>query len=179
MLHLRLIFRVIQIFGKTRSSIDDVPEFSSQDMNAATWNIESLKHKVTFLLNMVSFVRVIFYFGFFPLIASVIAIWMISDRLDTGAMLAAIFYHRIPRSRHLFSWQNTILQFSFFPFIHTWIKSFFCRPTKRLRGRAPKIRAPSFEPIQWLDRATIWINLASWISEIYCWHARKLTKAIT
>ncbi|EFN71542.1 hypothetical protein EAG_04592 [Camponotus floridanus] len=44
--------KVVQIFGKTRSFIDDVSKSSSQDMNAATWNIEALKHKVTFLQNM-------------------------------------------------------------------------------------------------------------------------------
>ncbi|KAM0726495.1 Inositol 1,4,5-triphosphate receptor associated 2 [Formica fusca] len=44
--------KVVQIFGKTRSSIDDIPQFSSQDMNAGTCNIETLKHKVTLLLNM-------------------------------------------------------------------------------------------------------------------------------
>ncbi|XP_029674351.1 uncharacterized protein LOC115242296 isoform X7 [Formica exsecta] len=44
--------KVVQIFGKTRSSIDDIPQFSSQDMDAGTCNIETLKHKVTLLLNM-------------------------------------------------------------------------------------------------------------------------------
>lgn len=52
---------------------------------------------------------------------------------------------------------------------------FFCRSPKRSRGRAPKIRVRSFEPIQRMDRATIWINLASRVSGICCWHARKLT----
>ncbi|KAL6436956.1 hypothetical protein ACFW04_004944 [Cataglyphis niger] len=46
--------KVVQIFSKTRSSINDISQFSSQDMNAATCNIETLKHKVAFLLNMVT-----------------------------------------------------------------------------------------------------------------------------
>ncbi|XP_050451809.1 uncharacterized protein LOC126851669 isoform X5 [Cataglyphis hispanica] len=44
--------KVIQIFGKMRSSINDISQFSSQDMDAATCNIETLKHKVALLLNM-------------------------------------------------------------------------------------------------------------------------------
>ncbi|XP_072746042.1 uncharacterized protein [Anoplolepis gracilipes] len=45
--------KVIQIFSKMWSSIDDVPEFNSQDMDKGTC-IEALKYKVTFLLNMVT-----------------------------------------------------------------------------------------------------------------------------
>ncbi|CAL1685492.1 unnamed protein product [Lasius platythorax] len=46
--------KVIQIFGKTRSFIDDIPQFSSQDIDAETCNIEALKYKVALLLNMVT-----------------------------------------------------------------------------------------------------------------------------
>ncbi|XP_029165441.1 uncharacterized protein LOC114936427 isoform X3 [Nylanderia fulva] len=44
--------KIILIFSKTRSFIEDTSQFSSQDMDARTCNIETLKYKVTFLLNM-------------------------------------------------------------------------------------------------------------------------------
>ncbi|XP_012054982.1 PREDICTED: uncharacterized protein LOC105618053 [Atta cephalotes] len=46
--------KVIQFFVTMRGSVDDLSYFNSQDMDAKTHNIDILRHKVSFLLNMMT-----------------------------------------------------------------------------------------------------------------------------
>ncbi|XP_011067438.1 PREDICTED: uncharacterized protein LOC105153961 isoform X2 [Acromyrmex echinatior] len=46
--------KIIQFFVTMRSSVDDLSYFNSQDTDAKTHNIDILRHKVSFLLNMMT-----------------------------------------------------------------------------------------------------------------------------
>lgn len=59
---LRLIFRVIEFFVTMRGSADNSSYFNPQDTDVRTRTVDVLKHKVSFLLNMVSVACGLFLF---------------------------------------------------------------------------------------------------------------------
>lgn len=95
-----LFFRIVQILIEVRGTTYDALELNPQDMSTRAYNVAALKHKVAFLLNMVSYIRSRFISVFFYSSKTLMLIKHLSDCLDTRAVLPIII--RWPRSWRTF-----------------------------------------------------------------------------